>query len=240
MPRCGCPRGQDALACACAIAAGEGIDVTGDGTPGISPYIISLANPGPGVEVEDTDTVDMTMTGQDPAVIRSDVKLSTDGGNALVQGSDGGLYVPDGTAATPPQVIALYQTVTRQIPDQQPTPLEWDVADPDYHVVGTQITIQRSGPYVLSLTADFDGRFSAGRLSCWFAVAGDPYNRITATWRAQYDPAAYRPGVSGSEPVYLEQGQVIEAVVYQYSEAPRFTRVDDRATRAKIAFLGGQ
>jgi hypothetical protein len=94
MPRCGCSRGLDAIECTCEVTSGDPrISVEGNGTPGISPYVISLTTSGPGVDVEDTDTVDMTISGEDPAVISSEVRLSTDTGNALRKGSDGGLYV---------------------------------------------------------------------------------------------------------------------------------------------------
>lgn len=239
MPRCGCAKGQDAIECACAVESGDPrITVSGTGTPGISPYTISLTDPGPGVDVEDTDTVDMTMTGQDPAVISSEVRLSSDEGNVLMKGSDGGLYVADGTAGNPNTIGMVYQTVPQTIPDQTPTPLVWDAADVGAPPGGTQLTVAQTGAYVLALAVDFEGSFAAYRMSCWLAVAGDPYNRITATWRSHFEPAAFRPGVSGSEPVYLQQGDLIEAVVYQYSEGMRTTHVADRATRLKIAYLG--
>ena len=240
MPRCGCAKGQDAIECSCAVESGDPrISVSGTGTPGISPYVISLTTTGPGVDVEDTDTVDMSMTGEDPAVISSEVRLSSDAGNALSKGSDGGLYVADGTAMIPPSVGMVYQTVPQMIPDQTPTPLEWDAADTGTPPGGTQLTVAQTGAYILSVTVDFDSMFEANRLSAWVAVAGDPYQRLTATWRGQFDPAAFRPGVSGSEPLHLEQGQLIEVVVFQYSEEPRATFVSDMATRVKIAYLGG-
>lgn len=239
MPRCGCAKGQDALTCTCAVESGDPrITVTGTGAPGISPYRISLTDPGPGVEVTDTDTVDMTMTGQDPAVISSDVKLSGDEGNALVQGSDGGLFVADGTAVIPPVVNFAYQTAPQIIPDQTPVPLTWDAVDPAYSITGTQITAEQTGVHVVSLAVEFEGTFAADRVSCWLAVAGDPYNRITATWRNAFEPATVQPMVAGCEPVYLTQGQTLEAVVYQYSGAERSTRVNDRATRLKITVIG--
>lgn len=239
MPRCGCAKGQDAIECTCAVESNDPrITVTGTGTPGISPYLISLTDPGPGVDVEDTDTVDMTMTGEDPAVISSEVRLSGDDGNVLMKGSDGGLYVPDGTAGTPNSIGMVYQTVPQTIPDQTPTPLVWDAADTGAPPGGTQLTVAATGAYILALACDFEGSFEAFRMSCWIAVAGDPYNRLTATWRNAFEPAAFRPGVSGSEPVYLQQGDLIEAVVYHYSEGMRTTHVADRATRLKIAYLG--
>ena len=239
MPRCGCAKGQDAIECACAVESGDPrITVSGTGTPGISPYTISLTDPGPGVEVTDTDTVDMTMTGEDPAVISSDVRLSGDNGNALRKGSDGGLYVADGTAMIPPSIGMVYQTVPQTIPDQVPTPLLWDAADTGAPPGGPQLTVAETGPYILAAAADFDGSFSVNRLSLWIAIAGNPYNRITATWRGQFDPTAFRPGVSGSEPVWLEQGQLIEVCAFQASGQPRTTFVSDKATRIKIAFLG--
>jgi len=238
MPRCGCARGQDALTCSCAIEVGPGLTIGGDGTPGTSPYLIGLEDPGPGVDVEDTDTVTMTMTGESPAVISSEARISTDTGNALRKGSDGGLFVADGTAMIPPSVGMVYQSAPQTIPHNAPTPLTWDGADPGPAPGGTQLTVSDTGPYILSLTADFDGLFAANRLSAWIAVAGDPENRLTATWRGQYDPAALRPGVSGSEPIWLEQDQLIEVVVYQYSNEPRSTYVNYQATRLKIAFLG--
>jgi hypothetical protein len=239
MPRCGCSRGLDAIECTCEVTSGDPrISVEGNGTPGISPYVISLTTSGPGVDVEDTDTVDMTISGEDPAVISSEVRLSTDTGNALRKGSDGGLYVADGTAMIPPTIGMVYQTVPQTIPDQTPTPLLWDAADTGAPPDSSVLTVAETGPYILTAACDYDGQFSVNRLSLWIAVAGDPYNRLTATWRAQFDPAAFRPGVSGSEPVWLEQGQLIEVCAFQASGQPRTTWTGDRATRLRIAFLG--
>lgn len=91
MARCGC-----SSACTC-LVQGDGTTTTVDGNGNTgTPYVVHAIQRPP-IEVLDTDTVDMTVTGAgvtgDPQIISSVVKISADADNCLIQGTDGALYV---------------------------------------------------------------------------------------------------------------------------------------------------
>lgn len=84
MASCGCT----SSVCNCIVQAGDGVTVTGAGSAA-NPYVVS-ADPADVVTVADTNTVNMTKTGN---VITSDVIVDPVAGNTLVAGP-AGLSVP--------------------------------------------------------------------------------------------------------------------------------------------------
>lgn len=90
LARCGCGGGQ----CNCAIAAGENVTLSGSGSVA-NPYVVSAT-----LGCEDVRPCLSGTSGVDynpaPGVISAD--LSGQAGNNLTLGSDGGLFVPTGSA----------------------------------------------------------------------------------------------------------------------------------------------
>ncbi len=89
--RCGC----GSSVCACLLSAGEGISITGTGSPA-SPYVITAIT-GDAITVLDTESVDLTLTGL--GVLSADVLISGDPGNTITIEPDG-LYVAGGGGCT--------------------------------------------------------------------------------------------------------------------------------------------
>lgn len=107
--RCGC-----SSACSCAVTGGEGVTVTGNGSPG-SEYVISMSSP------ESCDVVAecvcaMADAGTGVECVGAGALSalpSTDAGNVIVTGSDGRLYAgdtPEPPPPTPPPLINFVQT----------------------------------------------------------------------------------------------------------------------------------
>jgi hypothetical protein len=238
MPRCGCPNDRQ-VRCPCEVTGMEGVVVTGDGTPRTNPYVISLANPGPGIQVEDTDTLDLTLGDGTPATLSGDVRLSGDDQNALEQGSDGGLYVHADRVAIKPKWALFYQAAPQTIPDGESVPIRWDAVEPDAGPQEAAITVADSGLYVVAAFARFDGYLTANRVSLWMADAANSEARITGTDPRQFAERTFRPGVHFSEPVWLNQGQRISVWLFQASGAEQTTFTDYKATRLAVAYLGG-
>lgn len=88
---CGC--GGNALTTCNCVVQGEG--VTGAGNPD-NPYVVNPLRTT--LAVVDSPTIDHTLTGSPAAgySLTSGAKISGQAQNALVAGSDGGLYVPQG------------------------------------------------------------------------------------------------------------------------------------------------
>lgn len=80
MGRCGCASDE----CNCSVVAGDGVTVTGNGKSG-TPYVVS-ADPADQVTVSDTNSVNMTKTGND---IHSDVIRDPSATNILQIGPNG-------------------------------------------------------------------------------------------------------------------------------------------------------
>ena len=83
--------------CTCVVTAGPGVTVTGNGS-GLAPYVVSADGGGAPVSCDDVrpclaagDGIDY-----DPATGTITARPSTDAGNTLEMGSDGGLLVPAG------------------------------------------------------------------------------------------------------------------------------------------------
>lgn len=98
---CGCGSGR----CTCAVVAGPGIEITGNGGSA-SPYVISATGGGGGdptaLQVTDTPTVDLTLSGTggpgDPYDVAAAVRLdpAPPAGANLIQETPDGLYVDCG------------------------------------------------------------------------------------------------------------------------------------------------
>lgn len=83
--RCGC----GSSVCSCLLQQGDGITITGTGSPS-NPYVITAVG-GDTITVTDTPSVDLTLTGL--GVLSADVIISPDAGNQLVENANG-LFVP--------------------------------------------------------------------------------------------------------------------------------------------------
>lgn len=107
MARCGCS--GNAL-CFCVVQAGDNVTVTGTGNAG-SPYIISAATTP--ITVSDTDTIDLTLVGNDVSGI---VKLNPSATN-LISSTPTGLLlncaaIVAGCPALAPVTVAVQDTPT--------------------------------------------------------------------------------------------------------------------------------
>lgn len=177
---CGCSdAAHSAGECFCSLVSSDTITVQGSGTA-TSPYSMHLTVPPTTVAERDTDTVDMHVTELSPGQyeVAADVILSQDSGNVLIQGSDGGLYVQDGTAAPTPAVEHKYQTESQLLPDGVPTPLMFDVADPGEP--GTIHTIPVTGVYQVSAfvaTQEFLANYDAFLL--YISLGTSPSYRLS-------------------------------------------------------------
>lgn len=110
MARCGC----GSASCACSVVAGDGIVVTGNGTPG-SPYTVAASEDADCPAVMDC-VCDAVENGQglDCNTNTLSVLPSTDLGNELVFGSDGRLYVGD-SPGTSPDAIPQFQSLANSV-----------------------------------------------------------------------------------------------------------------------------
>lgn len=237
MPRCGC-NDPDSIRCFCAVEAGEGVVVTGDGTPRTNPFVVGLENPGPGVDVTDTNTVDMSITDDTPAVVSGDVRVSGEDGNG-VRVRDDGLYVAASQAAIRPELALAYQASPQVIPDETSTRLTFDASDPDTGPAGDTFTVPYTGVWVFTMALRYDGSFAVNRMSIWLADSENYDDRVTGTSMTQFNAAAFRPSVAHTEPAYVEQGRQLSVWTFQWSSGERRTFTGSRATRFSALYLGG-
>ncbi len=93
--RCGC----GSSVCSCLLNAGEGITITGTGSPS-NPYVISAIT-ADSLTVLDTASVDLTLTGLN--VLSADVNISADPGNTITIQPDG-LYSAGGGSSCPDEM----------------------------------------------------------------------------------------------------------------------------------------
>lgn len=90
MARCDCA-GLGVEGCMCALTAGENVTVTGTGQA-LDPWVVSGIPPAPYTEGQAIDIIGNAIG----------VDISSDADNALILGGDGGLFVPEPTAAVSP------------------------------------------------------------------------------------------------------------------------------------------
>lgn len=187
---CGC--GNDAALgeCFCSVASSGTISASGSGTPN-SPYQFSLV-PGAAltsVTGTDTDTVDLTVAGNGGAVdISADVILSGDTGNVIVHGTDGGLYVPNGTAGNPIVEGHVFQNTSQPLPSGVPVAINFDAANPG--TPGTVQTIPIKGAYVFSVFLEIaETTIAIPSLKMWIGAPDDAANRYSGNGRSWYQPA---------------------------------------------------
>lgn len=236
MARCGCG-GAAGTPCNCAIIAGDGITVTGDGTGG-NAYTISLA-PGGQVTIagEDSDTIDLTVTSAGTThTIRGDAVVSPDPGNALSARSNG-LYVASGDGGpTPVYPAALVtQTASQSIPDTTWTRVQF------HEVTGSPpgITLTEDGEvlqfepghWFVSAFLRFSGTFAASNLILAWAMPGDSAVRLSGSDARAADPAMPNPGLHLATLLTPEAGLTeLSLWVYQNSGQARTTQVSQSAT----------
>ncbi|WIX76021.1 hypothetical protein QRX50_31680 [Amycolatopsis carbonis] len=220
------------------MTAGEGVVVTGDGTPITNPYTVSLAHTGPAVDVKDTTTLDLSTQGQDPAVVSGDVRLSKDAGNALTTREDG-LFVQDGTAAAPMSWHLLYQTKAQEIPDGTPTAINWDAID-DGPLFGPGIEIPWDGAFVFSMLVRVDVPAPVTRLFAWLGKAGDASvdARVSVAPPVEFPTANISPGITWTDSLVLKKGDVLALYFQQESGATRTTMPGRTNTRLSALYLG--
>lgn len=237
MPRCGCPS-RDDHRCRCVVKGGKGVVVVGDGTPRQNPYIVSLANPGPGFQPHDTDTLDLTLTDDATPTLSGDVRISDTANNALMHGDDGGLYVHTDGVSIKPAWSMVYQAAPQTIPNNERRALEWDAASSDGEVSGSALTVSDTGLWTLTPAMRLDGNFAANRISLWVAHADNSENRITYTAPVQFAEPTLRPGLGLTETVLLNKGDQISVFTLQVSGDARDTFTTYRSTRFTFAYLG--
>lgn len=98
MARCNCA-GLGAEGCMCALQAGENVTVTGTGQA-LDPWVVNGVPPAPYTEGTAIDIVANAIS----------VDVSSDAGNSLVVGGDGGLFVPAASGGSPLGQL-VYSTV---------------------------------------------------------------------------------------------------------------------------------
>lgn len=176
---CGCGDDDQAGECFCVMESSSTISVSGSGTSN-SPYVHSLESGAVVTSIEgvDTDTVEMSVDESDGEYeVSADVVISDDSDNVLVQGSDGGLFVEDGTATAPPVMIHVFQTESQTLPAGSETVLDFDED-------GSVITIPMAGVYVIAAFVGVEESVPTDELEIFLALEDDPDRRITGTGRS--------------------------------------------------------
>ncbi|MDQ1018966.1 hypothetical protein [Streptomyces afghaniensis] len=195
-----------ATGCKCAVTAGPGIKIDGNGSP-TSPYVVSSDTaPTPtALEVTDTPTVDLTLTGTgaagDPydvsAAVRLDPTPPGGGANLLEAGPDG-LYVEcaDVRTCLTAGTGIDYDPATGEISAEPGTPTVVQA--------GTGVTVTGTGsavdPYEVSATPPETGCGLEGDGS-----AGAPLAAAVAAWPYPCDVTANAGGV------YCDSGGVLRS-----------------------------
>lgn len=196
LARCGCG-GAAGTPCNCAVIAGPGIAVTGDGQGG-SPYRISAA-PGaePTVAVADTPTIDMSLAvAGKQYTVSGAAKVSADSGNALSQRASG-LYVAQGSGgpAVPYPMSVCKQTALQSIPNSTLTRLRIDevtnTSTPGVSLVDPQTLRFDIGHWIVTAFVRYSGTFVANSMFIFWGVPGESNTRLSG-----HDPRSFDPGVA--------------------------------------------
>lgn len=250
--------------CTCAVTAGPGVTVDGNGSP-TNPYIVSADAADPtALGVTDTNSVDLSLSGTgttgDPYQVSADVRLdatptqggtnlvgegadglfvecadvrgcftgdngityddttglieartSTDAGNSVTFGTDGGLYAPTGSAGTVVQAgdtTTVDTTVSGTGAAGDPYVVSSDViVDPAPPAGGTNLL--QSGPDGLHVEcADVRGCISAGDGASYDPATGEIAARLSAdtgnTVSFGSDGGLYSAGGGGGTPTALQ------------------------------------
>jgi hypothetical protein len=164
---CGCG-GSAALTCNCVVVAGDRATVTGTGVPE-DPYVVS-AQPMTCEEIQDCVALAIgDGLAWDPVAREFSARPSTDPGNVLLFGSDGGLYVSEDGILVPAQPrgrIGRSGGAAQSIPNNTPVVVTFDAALVNVGTVwaaGTpnRLTATRAGGWDVGSTVRFQHNGSA-------------------------------------------------------------------------------
>lgn len=237
MARCGCG-GIAASPCNCAIVAGDGITVAGDGTGG-NAYTISVAPSEQVVVVGDvTDTIDTTVTSSgNTHTVQGDAVISPDTGNAL-QTRPNGLYVASGDGGPTPVYPAavVSQSAGQAIPDTTYTRVQFHDVQGDPPGITLlddgQVLQFEPGHWFVSAFVRFTGSFASSNMILAWGMPDDANTRLSgADCRSHPAPGMANPGLHVATMLIAQAGLTgMSLWLYQNSGAARTTQVAQLAT----------
>jgi len=198
--RFGCcgPQSSPSAACGCAVIAGANVTVTGVGTAG-SPYVIAATGGGSGPSI------------------------STDAGNQLTNGTDGGLYVPDDpVASAATSTVALAGLGTTASPLTATAKLS--------ATAGNILTANADGLYATEAPLA-----SAATATVNLAGLGTTASPLTAT--AKLSATAGNAVIANADGLYVPASKPFDRLVFVSPGAFTYTKPAG-ATEVRILCLG--